>query len=247
MTENTDMSKTSLGTVNITTAEDGVKVATPAKGPTALGEMVNDISKPNVLWTLMKICEQPGGTKNSYTAGSKTSFYAIDILKKRELIYEERDAYEKYSRLYPTEYGKSIYTGIWYAAGKDALVPKMQSKHLLVPFIFWPNSIYVIRKDLNDHYTFIDVETEERISAYDVFITSDGDIWFSIDGLSGRYMFDIDEDIETLDAETQGCIREIVNKSREVETKRSADNYDDLLKSYCDGTTFENSGEDIDG
>lgn len=244
MTENMDLSKTSLGKVNITTDKDSVKVAAPVEKSTALGDMVNDISKPHVLWTLMKICEMPGGTKNFYTAGSKSSFYAIDVLKRRELIYDERNAYEKYPRWYPTEYGKSLYTGIWYAAGKDALVPKMQSKHLLVPFIFWPDSTYTISKDLNDHYSFKDTKTGEAISAYDVTITSDGDIWFSIDGMSGRYMLDVEEDIDTLDEVTQNCVREIITKSREIELKRFTENYKDLLDNYCDGTTYNNRKED---
>ena len=226
MAENTDISKTSLGKAIKRT--DGIIEMVPGS-TTRLGEFVNKISKAHVLNLLMQVCEDPGHPKNHYCGNYNAAFYAMGTLKDYELVYEDRKPYDKFPGIYPTEYGNSLYTGIWYAAGKGELVPKMWASNILVPFIFWPDEgDYIIRKN-EDAYTFSDLETGKHITARDVHITPDGDIWFSMDGMDGRCMIDMD-DVNTMDKETQWCLAEIVRNSKKAEAEKAEKGYDDLLR-----------------
>lgn len=188
-----------------------------------------ELSKAHVLDMLVQICEIPGNTKNFYASGMRSSFYAVDTLKRLELIREEKDG--TYAKLYPTEAGRSLYTGMWYAMGKGDLVPKMQSRHLLVPFIFWPVDSYTISKGTDPgEYILTDIDTGNTMMAYDVYITDDGDMWFSIEGSDSRFMLDLDEeDVDTGDLQTQECIKEIVEDSRKKAEERMKRNYEDLV------------------
>lgn len=189
---------------------------------------VTELSKANVLRTLIDICERPGFTKNVYADTSKTSFYAIDVLKRWELIHEEREEDEKYYRLYPSEFGKSLYTGLWYAFGKGELVPHMQAADLLVPFVFWPTDEYTISRS-PDGYVLNTIGTDDRMTMRSPVISPSGDLYFSSEGSDARYSLDVYEDVDTTDKETQECIREIVASCRENAAKKMQRDFDDLI------------------
>lgn len=191
-------------------------------------------SNKKVLSTLVKICEDPGKGRSEYAGADKTSFYSIDILKGACLIKEEREPYARYGKLSPTEEGRAVYTGIWYAANSAPLVPRLQSRGLPVPPVFWSaDSIYALSEaDEKGYYFLVDTTTgspDGDLAIHDVFVDTDGDMWFSIDGLDGRFSIDIEDQLDLDSESSMKCFREIIEASREKETEKMKMVYDDYL------------------
>ena len=188
----------------------------------------------NALRMLCKICEEPGSTKTEYANGSKTLFNEIGVLLDNGLVEGIREPYEKHPSLYPTEQGKAVYTGLWYAQGKGILVPKMQAADILIPFIFWDCRTYRLRYDQSSLFTLIDVDTDRTFPVSDLQITPDGDLWFSLTGTNNdiRYHADVDEDFDLEDKKTRECLADIAKHSKERHFEMAARNYDDLIKDF---------------
>ena len=194
-------------------------------------------SNKKALSMLVKICESPGKMRTEYAGGDKTAFYAIDTLKGACLVKEEREPYARYGVLSPTEEGKAVYTGMWYAANSAPLVSRlqgMQGHGLPVPPVFWSaDSLYSLSEaDEKGYYFLVDTTTGSPVNdlaIHDVFVDTDGDMWFSIDGLDGRFSIDIEDQLD-LDSEgAMRCFREIIEASREKETEKMKMVYDDYL------------------
>ena len=193
------------------------------------------LSTGKALRTLAKICEDPGKGRSAYSDGDKTAFYAVDPLVSAGLVRQERDPVAQgRSKFYPTEDGKSIYIGLWYAANSAALLPRLQNRGLPVPPVFWsPDSMYTLsRADESGYYFLVDTTTESPdrdMTIHDVFIDTDGDMWFSIDGLAGRFSIDIEDQLEADEGEARECLKEIVGLSRLKAAEMAAKAYDGLL------------------
>lgn len=195
---------------------------------------VKCLENANVLTMLRAICEDQGHTKSTYAGRIRTAFYAIDMLKKLMLIEERRDPCVKYDRLYPTEAGRSLYTGVWYAMHNLAMVPKMEAFDLMIPPAFWTNELFVLRESGYDakfgFYRLVDAEDEKRaLTIHDVFADPDGRLWFTPSSANCRCKIDIDDELDTLDEETQRLLRKIIEESAEIEKERVADGYKGLM------------------
>lgn len=187
----------------------------------------------NALRMLCKICEEPGFTKTEYANGSKTLFNEITVLLDNGLVEGIREPYEKHPNLYPTEQGKAVYTGLWYAQGKGVLVPKMQAADILIPFIFWDCKTYRLRYDQSSLYTLVDANTDKSFSISDLQITPDGDFWFSLTGNRDvRYHADVEEDFDLDDKRTRECLADIAKRSKEKHFEMASRNYDDLIHDF---------------
>ena len=193
---------------------------------TDMQEYVAELSNPNVLKLLVQICEDPGDVKSHYVLGSKTAFYAVDKLKDMGLVEEIAD--DGARALHPTEAGRSLYTGIWYAAGRGALVPALRSFHALVPPAFWLLDTFTLSKR-EEGMVLVSSAGGDELLIESPHITPDGDLWFSVKGAPGRLSLDVEEDIDTLDVGTQECIKEIVAESRRKEAEKAERNYNDLV------------------
>lgn len=191
-------------------------------------------SNKKTLNMLAKICEDPGKLRSEYVGADKTAFYAIDTLKGTCLIEERREPYARYGKLFPTEEGRAVYTGMWYAANNAPLVPRLQSRGLPSPPVFWsPDSLYTLsRADEPGYYFLVDTTAEspdKDMAIHDVFIDTDGDMWFSIDGLAGRFSIDVEEQLEADEGEAKECLREIIGLSRLKAAEKAAKAYDGLV------------------
>ena len=192
------------------------------------------LENANVLTMLRAICEDQGHTKSTYAGKIRTAFYAIDLLKKLMLIEERRDPYEKYGHLYTTEAGRSLYTGVWYAMHNLAIIPKMEAFDLMIPPAFWSNELFVLRESGYDtkygFYHLVDAKDEKRtLTIHDVFADPDGGLWFTPSSANCRCKIDIEDELDTLDEETQRHLKKIIEESAEIEKERVADGYKDLM------------------
>ena len=200
-----------------------------------LEEYTATIAGMNVLTTLVKICENPGQTENHYCGASRSAHYGINALVDAGLIEKQKDPVAQgRSKLLPTAEGKSLYIGLWYAKTGGALLPRMQERGIPTPPAFWSlDSIYTLREaDEPGYYFLVDTATEDAdhdLTIYDVFIDPDGDMWFSTDGLKGRYCLDIEDSLDLDSPHAKECFKRIVEESKKKQAELSARTYDDLL------------------
>jgi len=192
-------------------------------------------SNKKALSMLVKICEDPGKGISEYVGADKTAFYSIDPLVSAGLVRQERDPVAQgRSKFYPTENGKAVYTGMWYAVNDAPLVPRLRARGMPAPPAFWsPDSLYTLsRADEPGYYFLVDTTTESPdsdLAIHDVFIDMDGDMWFSIDGMKGRFSIDVEDQLEADEGEARECFKEIVGLSRLTAAEKAAKAYDDLL------------------
>lgn len=204
------------------------------QGTQAVRILAGQLEGANVLTMLVRICEDPGNVKSFYTETSKTAFNAVKALIDLMLVEERREPYARYGSMHPTELGKAVYTGLWYAAHQMPLVPQMQTRDILTPSIFWPTETYRLEPSGYDtkygFYKLVDVDDPERsMTIHDVFVDPDGGMWFSPSDTECRCKVDIDEELDTLDESTQKCLEAIIRESVLVETERVTKGYEDLM------------------
>lgn len=190
------------------------------------------MAKAGVLKMLVTICEDPGKTKNQYAGNDRSLNIAVEVLKSSRLVEERRAAYCRYGTLFPTEDAKSVYIGMWFAANRSPLLPRMESRNMITPPAFWePYTTYHIKKGHgNGEYLLCDAEAQGRHRViFDVFIDPDGDMWYSVNGISERQKVDVEEDVDTMDPDTQECLKEIVEVSKKRQAEMAKRTYDDLV------------------
>jgi len=73
--------------------------------------------KTDSLLLLCEIVEDPGLTKKRYCQGTneRTRFEAMDVLEQLHLIEIDRTGARGYTKVTPTDLGRSIYIGLWDA------------------------------------------------------------------------------------------------------------------------------------
>lgn len=212
-----------------------IPIRPQGNGPvTSREQYVKSLESTNVLTMLTDICEDPGHAKSAYAGDTRSAFTAIETLKKLMLIEERREVYSKYGDLYPTEAGKSLYTGIWYAMHNLPMVSKMDAFDMMIPPAFWTDELFVLRENGRDadygFYHLVDAENEKRsLTIHNVFVDPDGGMWFTPADAHCRCKIDIEDELETLDEETQRCLKKIIQESAEIEKERVAEGYKDLM------------------
>ena len=188
-----------------------------------------------VISVLVDICENPGQPKTYYSGNNKARFNAVDRLRTAGLIAQQPDPVAQGRFTYrPTDEGRSVYIGLWYAANGGGLLPRMQERGIPVPPAFWSlDSVYTLSEaDEKGHYFLVDTTAEDAdhdVAIYDVFIDPGENMWFSIDGLKGRYCLDIDDSLDLDSPHAKDCFKRIVEDSKERQAKMSAIAYNDLL------------------
>ena len=188
-----------------------------------------------VLSVLVDVCERPGQSKTGYSNTNKARFNAIEKLATAGLVTQQRDpAAQGRSKVYPTEEGKSIYIGLWYAANNGALLPRMMERGIPLPPALWSlDSVYSLSEaDEEGYYFLVDTtvgDADHDYTIYDTFIDPDGDMWFSIDGAKGRFCLDVEKQLDLDSGHARECFRKIVEKSKKEQAEISARTYDDLL------------------
>lgn len=204
-------------------------------GPvTSREQYVKSLENANVMTMLVDICEDPGHTKSAYAGTVRSAYAAVETLKRLMLVEEYRSQGEKFGSLRPTEAGRSLYTGIWYAMHNLAIVPKLEAYDIMVPSAFWTDELFVLRQFDRDagygFYHLIDAKDEKRsLTIRDAFVDPDGRMWFTPAGANCRCKIDIEDELETLDEETQRCLKKIITESAEAEKERVAEGYKDLM------------------
>ena len=241
MSKNTETAWKAAQASYVTEVKDGkatvekIPIRLQGNGPvTSRENYVRSLEGASVLTMLVDICEDPGHTKSAYAGKIRSAYTAIETLKKLRLIEEYRTSDEKYGSLRPTEAGKSLYTGIWYAMHNLPMVAKMDAFDMMTPPAFWTYELFVLRE--NDKgadygfYRLVDAEDEKRaLTIRDAFVDPDGGLWFTPTGANCRCKIDIEDELETLDEETQRILKKIITESAEAEKERVTEGYKDLM------------------
>ena len=192
-----------------------------------------------VLKALCMICENPGLKKTEYAEGSKTVFNNITELMRIGLIKEEREPYARYPGLAPTDQGRSLYTGMWYANHRGKLVDEMEAAGILIPFVFWKKGNYTLKilddsddncvvYELTEH---LDGGGEMKMTIWDVYMDANGVISF-LPGRQGmsygqRFNADWEDDFCLDDKGTRECLKIIAEHSLKMDRELRA-----MPKSY---------------
>lgn len=212
--------------------KDGV--AYPVEDETSVMEKYISQFSVSALKALCRICEDPGQTKTEYSKGSKTVFNEIKTLIDKGLVEEKREPYARHAGLFPTEEGRDIYIGFWYAHGKGHLVPRMQAADMLIPFTFYDCRTYRLRYDQSSLFTLVDAETDRTFPVSNLYISPDWNIYFDITGSGQRFSADVEEDFDLDDKMTRDCLIDIAKHSKERHFKNATRDYEGLISDLLD-------------
>lgn len=195
-----------------------------------------------MLRALCIICENPGKKKTEYSEGSKTMFNNITELMKLGLVAEEREAYERYPGLYPTDMGTSLYTGMWYAAHTGKLVDELEAHGILIPFVFWKRGNYRLRvlDDTDEDSIMYELterlggDGEMKMTIWDVYMDAHGTVSFlpGHQGMSGgqRMNTDWEMDYDLDDKGTRECLKLIAKASLKLDREVREAGYQEILE-----------------